>query len=158
MGLEIERKFLVDRVKWLNVDKGRGIPIQQGYLLSDIEKTIRVRIRDDQGFLTLKGKTQGIRREEFEYEIPVEDAQIMIQNFCSHIISKTRYKIEYAGRLWEVDDFEEDNAGLLMAEIELTSEDEKFELPGWIGKEVSDDMRYYNSNLSKNPYKNWKSL
>ncbi|MDF2432113.1 MAG: adenylate cyclase [Mucilaginibacter sp.] len=155
MGIEIERKFLVDYEKWRRLEKPAGTHYRQGYILDDAKRTIRVRLAGDHGFITIKGISTGISRKEFEYEIPAKDATELIDNFAGSEVEKTRYRITYAGKLWEVDEFSGDNEGLLMAEIELKQEDEKFEKPDWINKEVSDDERFYNSNLSKNPFKNW---
>jgi adenylate cyclase len=155
MGVEIERKFLVDHDKWHQVDKPKGMVIRQGYMLKDDIKTIRIRVRDDQGYITIKGKTHGISRSEYEYAIPLKDGNELLATFCAAVIDKIRYNITFAGNLWEVDVFEGDNKGLIVAEIELDSENEVFDLPDWIAKEVTDDARYFNSNLSVNPFKNW---
>jgi adenylate cyclase len=155
MGLEIERKFLVDHEKWHRVTKPAGTHYRQGYLLNDDRKTIRVRVTDQQGFITLKGATTGITRKEYEYKIPVEDGNELLDSFARSEIEKVRYRIDFAGKLWEVDEFLGDNEGLIMAEIELKSEAEEFEKPGWITMEVSDDERYYNSYLSTHPFKKW---
>jgi len=157
MGVEIERKFLVDHEKWQTLVKPAGTHYRQGYLLDDARRTIRVRVAGEQGFITIKGTTTGITRKEFEYKIPVDEAIELINNFAETEIEKTRYRITVAGKLWEVDEFLGDNCDLIMAEIELTNENEEFEKPVWVTSEVSDDNRYYNSNLSKNPYKNWGS-
>jgi adenylate cyclase len=155
MGVEIERKFLVDKTKWQQVVKPTGTHYRQGYLLDDAKRTIRVRTTDKHGFLTIKGITTGITRKEYEYKIPVEDGIEMLDAFAESEVEKIRYNIAFEGKLWEVDEFHGDNEGLLMAEIELQHEDETFTKPEWITTEVSDDGRYYNSNLSKNPFKNW---
>lgn len=155
MGKEIERKFLVDLEKWNKLSKPAGHHYRQGYLLTDPNKTIRVRLTDTNGYLTIKGKSSGISRPEFEYEIPNEEARELLDNFSVSELSKTRYKIEYMNKLWEVDVFEKDNEGLIVAEIELESEKEEFEKPDWVAKEVTEDERYYNSNLTQYPFKNW---
>ncbi|MEO6523601.1 MAG: CYTH domain-containing protein [Mucilaginibacter sp.] len=155
MGVEIERKFLVDHAQWNQLSKPKGMVIRQGYMLKADDKTIRIRVKDDQSYITIKGKTQGISRSEYEYAIPLKEGNELLAAFCAAVIDKTRYNITFAGKLWEVDVFEGDNAGLIVAEIELESEDEMFDLPEWITKEVTDDARYFNSNLSVNPYKNW---
>lgn len=155
MGKEIERKFLVDLEKWNKLSKPAGHHYRQGYLLTDPNKTIRVRLTDTNGYLTIKGKSSGTSRPEFEYEIPKEEARELLDNFSVSELSKTRYKIEYMNKLWEVDVFEKDNEGLIVAEIELESEKEEFEKPDWVAKEVTEDERYYNSNLTLNPFKNW---
>jgi adenylate cyclase len=157
MGVEIERKFLVDHEKWERLIKPAGTHYRQGYLLDDARRTLRVRSAGEQGFITIKGTTTGITRKEFEYKIPVNEAIELITNFAETEVEKTRYRITVAGKLWEVDEFWGDNSGLIMAEIELTNENEEFEKPVWVTSEVSSDDRYYNSNLSKNPYKNWKA-
>jgi len=155
MGLEIERKFLVDHEKWAMVGKPDGTRYRQGYLVDEAGKTIRVRAAGKKGFITIKGSTTGITRKEFEYEIPVEEAIQLIDGFAVSEVEKIRYRITFEGKLWEVDEFWGDNKGLLMAEIELKQEDEAFEKPDWITLEVSDDKRYYNSYLAKNPFKDW---
>jgi adenylate cyclase len=155
MGVEIERKFLVDHEKWNQVVKPNGTHYRQGYLLNDDHRTIRVRVTDKQGYITLKGASSGISRKEYEYKIPVEDGVELLDGFAQSEVEKIRYRIDFAGKLWEVDEFLGDNAGLIMAEIELKQETDEFERPDWITDEVSDDDRYYNSYLSTHPYKNW---
>ena len=154
MGVEIERKFLVHKAKWEQLQKPVGKLFRQGYISTDAAKTVRVRTGDGKGYLTLKGANVGLTRLEFEYEIPIADAEQLLKNFCSNSISKTRYEIWLEGKLWEVDVFHDANERLLIAEIELAIEDESFALPDWIEKELSEDERYYNSNLSLLPYKN----
>ncbi|HEY8780428.1 MAG TPA: CYTH domain-containing protein [Mucilaginibacter sp.] len=153
MGVEIERKFLVDREKWNRVVKSPGTHYRQGYLLNDDHRTIRVRVTDKQGYITLKGATSGITRKEYEYKIPVEDGIELLNGFDAPEIEKIRYRIKFAGKLWEVDEFLGNNEGLIMAEIELKQETDEFEKPDWVTREVSDDERYYNSYLSTHPYK-----
>lgn len=154
MGKEIERKFLVSGTKWKELAK--GITYRQGYLSTVKERTVRVRTIGENGYLTIKGISVGATRSEFEYEIPVSDANFILANLCEKpIIEKKRYKIEFNNFVWEVDEFYGDNKGLIVAEIELTAENEKFDLPDWIGKEVTDDSKYFNSNLIKNPFKSW---
>lgn len=157
MGVEIERKFLVDHEKWNHLSKPGGSNFRQGYMVKDESKTIRVRVTDEEAFITIKGKTTGLTRSEYEYNIPVADGNELLVAFCEAIISKIRYCIEYAGNVWEVDVFSGDNEGLIMAEIELDDESEIFDLPDWITDEVTGDVRYYNLSLSINPYKNWKA-
>lgn len=147
MSLEIERKFLVNKTLWDKVKPNSGIRIVQGYLLNTPEKTVRVRVKGNQGFLTIKGETIGISRKEYEYEIPIEDAEEMLLVFCTKRIDKIRYEIKVKGHLWEVDEFKEPDSTLILAEIELNSEDEQFFLPEWITEEVSGDSRYYNANM-----------
>jgi adenylate cyclase len=154
MGKEIERKFLVDGDDWRAL--GFGTRYRQGYLSTVKERTVRVRTIADKGFLTVKGVSTGIARAEFEYEIPLGDANDMLDALCERpLIEKDRYKISYGAHTWEVDEFFGDNAGLLMAEVELQDEGEALEKPPWIGREVSDDPRYFNANLIANPYRNW---
>lgn len=148
---EIERKFLVDLNKWKPTNKGTHI-LQ--FYLSD-KPTVRVRIAGIQGFITVKGQTEGVTRAEFEYEIPVDDALDMIKLAIYIPIEKTRYDVVYNDQLFTVDVFEGKNEGLVVAEIELDSEDKKIDLPGWITEEVSYDANYYNSNLSKSPFTEW---
>jgi len=155
MGVEIERKFLVDHEKWQRAIRLPGTHYRQGYLLNDDKRIIRVRVTDKQGYITLKGATTGITRKEYEYKIPVKDGIELLESFAVSEVEKIRYPIEFAGKLWEVDEFFGDNKGLIMAEIELGDEKEEFDLPEWVTRDVSDDDRYYNSNLSVNPFKNW---
>jgi CYTH domain-containing protein len=157
MGLEIERKFLVDKDKWNKSVKDKGHIFRQGYILTDPARTIRVRLTENEGFLTIKGLSVNASRSEYEYAIPKQDAKELLDNFCTSIVSKLRYFVNYQGHLWEVDEFLDDNEGLIIAEIELVNEEEAFKLPEWIGREVTTEEKYYNSNLSVNPYKNWKS-
>ncbi len=154
MGIEIERKFLIDRDKIGTLEN--GYQIKQGYIQTFDHTTVRVRIRDKDAFLTIKGKSTGATRLEFEYPIPLNDAKGMLKNLCSSsVIDKTRYLVKHEGHVWEVDIFEGENKGLVVAEIELESEDETFTLPNWITKEVTDYKRYFNSNLIEHPYSNW---
>ena len=154
MGKEIERKFLVDGDAWRAL--GERTRYRQGYLSTAKERTVRVRTIGKKGYLTVKGLTLGIARAEFEYEIPLEDADAMLKGLCERpLIEKDRYKIPYGNHTWEVDEFFGDNAGLIMAEVELEGEDEALEKPQWIGREGSDDPRYFNANLIANPYRNW---
>lgn len=152
MAIEIERKFLVSgEFRDIAVSSDNII---QGYLNIEKERVVRVRVRGNKGYLTVKGPTNGVSRFEWEKEIPEEDARALLK-LCRAIVDKTRYTVEYAGHVFEVDEFHGDNEGLVVAEIELTSEDEAFERPEWLGEEVSGDKRYYNSSLLSNPYKNW---
>ena len=156
MGKEIERKFLLHHEEWKKADKPTGQHIRQGYILTDPQKTIRVRIKDHKGFLTIKGLSVGATRSEYEYEIPVQEATELLDAFSVSELSKIRYEIPYKNKTWEVDEFLGDNAGLLIAEIELENEQEPIELPEWVATEVTSEEKYYNSNLTENPYKNWK--
>lgn len=155
MKFEIERKFLVNKASWKKVKKPKGKLYQQGYLLIKPDKTIRVRTDGKKAYLTIKGKSEGAKRSEFEYPIPVGDAVSLMETFRIPKIIKTRFEITYKGKKWEVDEFSGENEGLFMAEIELEYEDEKFDKPGWAGKEVTGDIRYYNSYLAKKPYRKW---
>jgi adenylate cyclase len=155
MGVEIERKFLVNKEKWDQVTKEKQSLYRQGYIVSDPEKTIRVRLTDAAAFLTIKGLTVGVSRTEFEYSIPIVEAQQLLDGFCDSVVSKIRYFITHDNKLWEVDEFLGDNEGLMVAEIELGSEDESFSLPEWVDREVTFEKKYSNSNLAKRPYKTW---
>ena len=140
---------------WAALNKPKGHHYRQGYLVTDPDKTIRVRVAGEQGFITIKGKNKGAARLEYEYEIPVAEAKELLDNFAVSELSKIRYKIPFDGKLWEVDEFWGANAGLMVAEIELASEDEKFNLPDWIATEVTGDEKYYNSNLTLKPFNSW---
>lgn len=155
MGKEIERKFLVNTDIWDKIEKPIGNKIVQAYILSHPEKTIRVRITKKKGFLTIKGKTEGISRSEYEYEIPLKDAEELITQFSGSVIDKIRYPMAIGKHVWEVDVFDGDNKGLIVAEIELSAEDETFEKPLWLGKEVSHEPKYFNGSLEKLPYSKW---
>ena len=155
MGKEIERKYLVKQDKWQQIAKPAGQLYRQGYLLTDPNKTIRVRLTSTKGFLTIKGVSVGATRLEYEYEIPMNEARELLDNFSISELSKTRYKIKFENKIWEVDEFLGANAGLIIAEIELNSEDESFDIPSWVDKEVTGDEKYYNSNLTIFPYKDW---
>ena len=153
MSIEIERKFLVKGDGWKTA-AGERLVCNQGYLISDKHKTVRVRTLGDRGYLTVKGATDGISRMEFEYEIDRPDAAYML-TLCESVVEKTRYVIEHNGMTWELDVFEGTNEGLVMAEVELESEDQEFDLPDWAGEEVSGDPRYYNANLARQPFATW---
>lgn len=156
MAYEIERKFLVKNNSWKT--DAQGIPCRQGYLSSNVECTVRARLMGNAGFITIKGRTSGCRRLEFEYEVPAEDVIAILTSLSqSGIIEKTRYQIEHAGNTWEIDEFSGANEGLVLAEIELESENQAFEIPEWLGEEVTHDHAYANSNLAANPFKNWNS-
>lgn len=146
---EIERKFLVNDEILQILPNLTPKKIQQGYIAENDKGVVRVRTKGDKGFLTIKASNTGISRDEFEYEIPFNEAEEMLNLFCSASISKERYTINYGQHVWEVDVFHGKLEGLIVAEIELQSEDEAFEVPKWIAKEVSDDERYFNSNLIK---------
>ena len=153
MAKEIERKFIVDKQKWN--PPVEGIPIIQGYLSTNSARTVRIRIAGDSAYLTIKGKTTGISRDEFEYPILVNDAHDLLKLTVNPPIEKIRYEIVVNDKTWEVDKFTGNNKGLLMAEIELESENEKITLPEWILAEVTGDIRYYNSYLASHPYITW---
>ena len=153
MAIEIERKFLVHGTPWR---PHSGVRLSQGYLNRDKERTVRVRIAGDHAYLTVKGATHGIARVEFEYEIPSSDAEQLLRLSDGPIIQKNRHVIIHDGDRWEVDEFLGDNAGLVIAEIELTRENQPFSRPAWLGAEVTQDPRYYNSNLASHPYKEWR--
>jgi len=164
MAIEIERKFLIKPGAWTPRDAGTHI--QQGYLSAQNGPTVRVRIECSEAgssdpacamaTLTVKGPTTGLSRSEFEYPLPLADARHMLDQLCrSSIIDKHRYRERYGRHTWEIDVFHGDNEGLVVAEVELESEDDVLEFPGWVGQEVSSDARYYNSNLLRNPFKHW---
>lgn len=153
MPLEIERKFLVKGSDWKTQN---GKRYTQGYLNLDKERTVRVRLAGKCCFLTIKGITRGTCRNEFEYEIPENDAGELLKICDGNIIDKIRHTVHYKGIKWEVDEFLGDNEGLMIAEVELTSEDQVFEKPPWLGEEVTGDPRYFNSNLAANPYNTWQ--
>lgn len=155
MGVEIERKYLILQEKWDNLVKPEGLFFRQGYLLTDPNKTIRIRLTETTGYLTIKGLSVGASRPEFEYEIPKDEAKELLDKFSVAEIEKIRYKIPFGNKVWEIDEFLGDNLGLIVAEIELESEVEKFDLPNFIGEEVTGDEKYYNSSLSVNPFKSW---
>lgn len=147
MALEIERKFLIDAEKLSELHLTGGEKISQGYLSTEIEKTVRVRIKKNRGFLAVKTKNIGIVRREFEYEIPLADAEELLKLCGKNVLNKIRYKIEFENHIWEVDIFEGRHAGLILAEVEINSADELVKIPSWVGEEVSGDSRYYNVNL-----------
>jgi adenylate cyclase len=153
MGVEIERKFLLAGEDWRAL--GEPLLLRQGYLSSDPARVVRVRVEGDQAYLTIKGKSVGATRGEWEYPIPLLDANELLALCEQPIVEKYRRKIEFAGNVWEVDEFLGANAGLVVAEIELGSEDQAFQRPDWIGFEVTDDPRYFNSALARHPYSAW---
>jgi len=154
--VEIERKFLVISEAYKN-EAFKTVRIVQGFLNTDPERTVRVRLKEDSGVLTVKGKTsdEGITRFEWETEISKTEAKALLSLCEEGIIDKMRYEIKVGNHIFEVDEFFEDNAGLVIAEIELKNEDDTFMKPNWLGEEVTNDIRYYNSQLSKQPYKTW---
>lgn len=154
MPQEIERKFLVTGEAWRSL--GTSQRYCQGYIPTQDNRTVRVRIAGDTGYLTLKGPAARLARPEFEYTIPVGDAQAILESLCDRpFIEKVRYRVPLDPVVWEIDEFGGDNAGLILAEVELASEDQAVDLPEWIGEEVTDDPRYYNANLVKYPFKDW---
>ena len=152
MGIEIERKFLVIGTAWR---QGVGVRFSQGYLNRDQTRTVRVRLAGSQAFLTIKGLSVGASRAEFEYEIPAADAEQLLKLSDGPVIEKIRRVVDFAGSTWEVDEFLGENAGLVVAEIELQSEDQKFSKPDWLGEEVTHDARYFNSSLATSPFGSW---
>lgn len=155
MPLEIERKYLVDLEKLGTLENGNRI--KQGYLSTNKDAVVRVRVKNDKAYLTIKGSNIGATRLEFEYEIEVVEANEILDKLCQKpVIDKTRYLIDYENHTFELDIFYGENDGLVVAEVELLDENETIKLPSWIKEEVTSDERYYNSNLMKNPYKNWK--
>ena len=154
MALEIERKFLVSGSPWQALPQ--GALMRQGYLLASRERVVRVRIEGDAAMLTIKGARQGIVRGEWEYPIPLEEAQELLELCESPLIEKYRYRIPHENMLWELDVFIGDNAGLVVAEIELDSPEQTFAKPDWVAAEVTDDPRYINANLLRHPYSAWK--
>jgi len=154
MGFEIERKFLVRKDLWR--PPGNGAACRQGYLSRTRECVVRVRTADDRAYLAIKGAVSEMTRREFEYEIPFEDAEVLLSEYCEKpLIEKTRYCVAYKGLRWEVDLFSGENEGLVIAELELRAEDQAFEKPDWVGKEVTGDPRYYNANLVGRPFLRW---
>jgi len=153
MAIEIERKFLVRKPLWSPAVPGTRY--RQGYLSLDPQRTVRVRLAGDQGFLTIKGASTRGARAEYEYPIPAPEAEALLELCHRPLIEKLRYRVMMGGHLWEVDEFFGDNAGLLLAEVELTNIEEAVELPEWVGEEVTDDPRYYNAALSQHPFSAW---
>ena len=155
MPVEIERKFLVDTGRW-HPGGARGVRYRQGYLSTDPARVVRVRTDGESGYLTVKGRTVGTVRPEFEYRIPLADADFMLDELCTRpLIEKVRYKEGVANRVWEIDVFEGENSGLVVGEVELPAADATVELPSWAGLEVSNDPRYFNSNLALKPFSRW---
>ncbi len=152
MGVEIERKFLV-KEGWQPT--GESVSIKQGYLPGTGPMLVRIRLEDQRALLTLKGRTEGVTRSEYEYEIPVQDAQELLLRCRKKVVEKTRYFVIHGDYTWEVDVFAGANKGLVVAELELSDENEDFDRPDWLGAEVSSDARYYNSNLAEHPFSEW---
>ena len=154
MGVEIERKYLLKNKEW-RARAGEGIEIRQGYLNSAKERTVRIRINGGVGLITVKGETINSTRKEYEYQIPIEDAEELLELCEKPIVEKTRFEIIHNQKVWEIDEFKGGNKGLIVAEIELEDENEELEFPLWIGEEVTSDPRYYNANLIAHPYSDW---
>ena len=150
MAAEIERKFLVVDSSW--DDGSAGVRMAQGYLSQDPDRTVRIRLAEDRAWITVKGRTRGITRAEFEYELPVEDAWHLLDLCLPSVIEKTRHRVDCGDFLWEIDVFHGANEGLVLAEVELAEESDSPELPPWVGAEVSDDPRYFNANLAVCPF------
>lgn len=156
MAIEIERKFLLKNEKWRE-NVSNSVIYKQGYLSSQSTSSIRVRISNKQAWLNIKSATIGTQRAEYEYEIPLTDANEILANLClKPVIEKTRHFVTHENHLWEIDEFDGENAGLIVAEIELNSVDETFIKPEWLGEEVTQDVRYYNNNLAREPYSQWR--
>ncbi|HAO33575.1 MAG TPA: CYTH domain-containing protein [Candidatus Competibacter sp.] len=156
MGLEIERKFLIRDESWRQQVE-RSATMRQGYLTSDARCSVRVRVAGERGFLNIKSGTLGIQRSEFEYPIPAAEAEEMLDTLCEQpLLEKTRHFVRHGQHLWEIDEFAGDNAGLIVAEVELRHPDELFARPDWLGEDVSQDIRYYNSQLARHPYRTWR--
>jgi len=155
MATEIEHKYLVDLELWSEIVPDRSVQMSQAYMKTDGHKTIRVRTTNSTAFLTIKGKTTGFSRSEFEYEIPLKDGRELMEEFCDQIVEKIRHYIVYEGKVWEVDQFSGKNEGLIVAEIELETEDEEYSLPPWIGKNVTAEGKYTNASLAQFPFIDW---
>lgn len=154
MPQEIERKFLVIKDSWRNLAEGKIY--RQGYISIQKTATVRIRVIGNEGYLTIKGPSSKYSRSEFEYPIPIADAQEMLDTLCERpLIEKVRYRVEYGNLIWEIDEFDGDNKGLIVAEVELSDEEQQIDVPDWVGEEVSHDPKYFNSNLVKNPFSQW---
>ncbi len=154
MGVEIERKFLLGGDGWRKL--GEPVLLRQGYLSSHPDRTVRVRIEGGKGTMTIKGRSSGATRSEWEYEIPLSDANELLDGLCEKpIIEKHRRRIAFGAHVWEVDEFLGANQGLVVAEVELAFEEQQFDKPDWIGEEVTHDRRYFNSSLIARPFSSW---
>jgi len=155
MATEIEHKFLLRDDRWRSQVE-RSVRMRQGYLTSDARCSVRVRVAGGQGFLNLKSGTLGIQRSEYEYAIPLDEAEEILNTLCEKpLLEKTRHYLHFGEHLWEIDEFSGDNTGLIVAEVELSRADEPFVRPDWVGEDVSQDIRYYNSQLAQHPYLSW---
>lgn len=155
MATEIEHKFLLQDERWRQLVE-RSVRMRQGYLISDTHCSVRVRVADERGFLNIKSGTLGIQRSEYEYPIPLTEAEEILDTLCEKpLLEKTRHYVRYGSHLWEIDEFAGDNAGLIVAEVELSRVDEPFDRPDWLGEDVSHDIRYYNSQLARHPFRSW---
>ncbi|MDX1811151.1 MAG: CYTH domain-containing protein, partial [Gammaproteobacteria bacterium] len=155
MATEIERKFLLNSDAW-RAEADAGVRMRQGYLIGAAKASVRVRLSGDKAYLNIKSATLGVQRQEYEYAIPVQDANDLLDTLCEQpLIEKIRYHVRHGDHLWEIDVFEGDNQGLIVAEVELDDENEAISLPSWVDEEVSHDPRYYNVSLVKHPYRNW---
>ena len=155
MAKEIERKFLLQNDQWRE-SINRSRQFVQGYLVGSKQASVRVRIEGEWAFINIKSAAMNVTRDEYEYEIPLTDAREILENLCDKpLIAKIRHDVMYDHKKWEIDEFQQENTGLIVAEIELSSVDEVFSMPAWAGKEVSDDVRYYNVCLVKQPYSSW---
>jgi CYTH domain-containing protein len=155
MHLEIERKFLVNKEKWLSMNRPEGTNYLQGYLSIDEDKVIRVRVAGNKAYITIKGKSETFSHPEFEYTIPSDDANELIRKYTEARVEKVRTRIPAGNHVWEIDEFHGENEGLLMAEIELNTPEDEFDKPDWLGVEVTNDKRYYNAYLALHPFKSW---
>jgi adenylate cyclase len=155
MNLEIEHKYLVRKDLWYSIHKPPGTDLRQGYLLAEPEKTVRIRTTPTSAFITIKGPSKEASRAEYEYPIPVSDAEELLRLCSIPLIEKVRYVVEYEGKKWEVDEFFGNNEGLVLAEIELKFPEEQYKKPAWVGEEVTSDHRYYNSYLAQHPFTRW---
>lgn len=157
MALEIEHKFLIKNDEWKK-HIHKSLEYKQGYLISDSKRSVRIRLSENKAWLNIKSATIGNSRHEFEYEIPMDEGKEILETLCEKpIIEKIRHLVNFAQHTWEIDVFSGDNNGLIVAEVELAEAGEDFAKPEWIDKEVTEDLRYYNNSLCKNPYKDWKS-
>jgi len=154
MAREIERKFLLKNDSWREAVH-ESQELRQGYLCGNPRASVRVRIAGDHANLNVKSATLGLERHEFEYPIPLDDARVMLAELAGEVIEKTRHEVRLGDHVWEIDEFAGANAGLVVAELELAYPDEPFECPAWLGEEVSDDPRYYNTELARHPYSRW---